>query len=510
LYARRFRRPIARAALAAVAMLGSAPSPAQQNFGFDLPPIGSSAAPPHWDVRDDDPGSITLDSGEPQAGVASLRLARDEADGRLQVRQTLDVGTVNGNRLRLSGYVRSADVIDGYAGLWVRIEGAAGLLYFDRMGTDSGVTGTTDWTRYEIEAPLPPSAARVELGVSLSGRGTAWFDSLAISTFDTRTLPPPAPAAQRYLDYALETMQTSSINRTTIDWPALRADVYAQARGATTAADTYLAIRLALGELGDGHSYLVTPRQRARLDAAPVSNARTGSGALPPRGELLPGQIAYLAIPGFAGGTQASQAAFAEGLQTLIGQLDRAQRCGFIVDLRDNSGGNLWPMLAGIGPLLGDGEVGASVYPDGSQVPFWYRDGRAGFGDYVQLRVGREPYRLANLQTPIAVVVGPRTASSAEVLLTAFRGLGHARSFGSATRGLSAGNRTYPLGDGAALVMTVAATTDRNGRRYPGRIEPDDVVSRSARGTALPRQSEIVAASRWLAASGSCGATPSG
>jgi hypothetical protein len=32
------------------------------------------------------------------------------------------------------------------------------------------------------------------------------------------------------------------------------------------------------------------------------------------------------------------------------------------VDLRGNGGGNMWPMLAGVGPVLGEGIVGWIVY----------------------------------------------------------------------------------------------------------------------------------------------------
>ena len=184
--------------------------------------------------------------------------------------------------------------------------------------------------------------------------------------------------------------------------------------------------------------------------------------------ELLAESIGYLWIPGFAGGTQASQAKFADALHRITGDLDARGSCGWIVDLRDNTGGNLWPMLAGVGPVLGDGDAGASVYPDGRRVTLWYRDGRAGFGDYVQLRVAGAPYRLDEPYPPTAVIVGPSTASSGEVIAAAFRGRKHASIFGAATRGLSTGNRTFPLSDGAALVLTVAATSDRTGRVYNG------------------------------------------
>ena len=177
---------------------------------------------------------------------------------------------------------------------------------------------------------------------------------------------------------------------------------------------------------------------------------------------------------------------------------DDAEVCGWVVDLRQNTGGNLWPMLAGLGPLLGEGELAASVYPDGRRVGVWHRDGQAGFSDYTQLRV-RSPYRL-HAEVPAAVLLGPATASSAEVLAVALRGRPATRSFGTPTRGLIAGNRTFTLADGASLVLTVAATTDSTGRVYAEPIMPDELAG----GAESEADETLAAAVTWLAAGDSC------
>ncbi|HET8696015.1 MAG TPA: S41 family peptidase, partial [Gammaproteobacteria bacterium] len=146
--------------------------------------------------------------------------------------------------------------------------------------------------------------------------------------------------------------------------------------------------------------------------------------------------------------------------------------------------------------------------PDGQRKRIWYRGGQAGFGDYAQLRV-REPYRLG-AAPPVAVLLGPGTASSAEVLAVAFRGRPHARSFGAPTAGLSAGNRTFVLADGASLVLTVAATADRTGRVYTDALEPEQPVEtqpgRSRDAAAALDDAEVRAAAHWLAAEPACAA----
>jgi carboxyl-terminal processing protease len=209
-------------------------------------------------------------------------------------------------------------------------------------------------------------------------------------------------------------------------------------------------------------------------------------------------------VPSFAGGTPTRQGEFAESLKSIIQHHDEAIVCGWVVDLRQNTGGNLWPMLAGLGPLLAEGELAASVYPDGRRVPVWYRDGQAGFGEYTQLRVSF-PYRL-RAAAPVAVLLGGATASSAEVLAVAFRSREDTRSFGTPTRGLSAGNRTFPLADGASLVLTVAATSDAAGTVFVGPIAPDQPIVSAGRGNGMDEAADAVldAAVAWLSSGDRC------
>lgn len=363
----------------------------------------------------------------------------------------------------------------GTATLRLRIDGVEGLLYVDGARAEI-VSGA--WRRYAIEAPVFAEAAWIEIGATFRGPGTFRMDGFALEAVDLATRPPPSAAARHYLDAALDLLERHSVRRNAIEWPALRAAAARQLRGAATPADAYLAVRYALGRLGDHHSYLLDPERSATLDAEPVSNARTGRRALAPRGRMLDGGVAYLWLPGFAGGSPAAQVEFAEALQDSIRRLDAAA-CGWIVDLRENSGGNVWPMLLGLGPLMGDGVAAAAVYPDGRSVPLWYRGGRVGLGEYVQLRV-TAPYRTLREAPTVAVLLGSRTASSGEIVAAAFRGSAKHRFFGAPTRGLATGNKTFVLADGATLVLTVAATSDRTGALVLGPLEPDEAVAEPA------------------------------
>ncbi len=89
-----------------------------------------------------------------------------------------------GDKIKLTGYIKTEDVTDGYAGLWMRIDPSVA---FDNMNS-RGIKGTTDWTKYEIELNLKPSRAqKIVVGGLLVGKGKIWLDNLQI-TIDGKTL----------------------------------------------------------------------------------------------------------------------------------------------------------------------------------------------------------------------------------------------------------------------------------------------------------------------------------
>ena len=68
--------------------------------------------------------------------------------------------------------------------------------------------------------------------------------------------------ADDYLASALDIMQGSALHRDDIKWTAIRAEASRRAMGASSPAETYEAIRWALSQLLDGHSFFATPRFR--------------------------------------------------------------------------------------------------------------------------------------------------------------------------------------------------------------------------------------------------------
>lgn len=82
-----------------------------------------------------------------------------------------------GKEITLSGYIKTENVTDGYAGLWMRIDPS---IAFDNMNKN-GVIGTTDWTKYDITLEMNPTKTKqIVVGGLLVGKGKMWLDHLSI------------------------------------------------------------------------------------------------------------------------------------------------------------------------------------------------------------------------------------------------------------------------------------------------------------------------------------------
>jgi carboxyl-terminal processing protease len=185
-------------------------------------------------------------------------------------------------------------------------------------------------------------------------------------------------------------------------------------------------------------------------------------------------------------------------LQGILRTIDAQHPCGWIVDLQNDAGGNMWPMLAGLGPILGEGRLGAFAAPDGPEAVWSYADGRVAEAGRPRARVPGAGYRPASADAPVAVLISQATASSGEAVAIAFIGRPNSRMFGQRTRGLSTSNNQFILSDGAMINLSVSVFADRNGRRYPSGIEPDEPAATSARAP-IP-----AAASDWLRQQPAC------
>jgi carboxyl-terminal processing protease len=173
-------------------------------------------------------------------------------------------------------------------------------------------------------------------------------------------------------------------------------------------------------------------------------------------GRVEAGNIGYLRIAGFDGGTQAALAAAVQDLRQKIG----SKLIGFILDLRNNPGGTFDAAVAVADAFIDKGDI---VVVKGRKP--------------VNLkRISATPGDLAK-GLPLVALVNGGTAREAELVAGALQDNRRAMLLGTQTFGDSSIESVIPLRGNGAIRLTTARFMTPTGRQIQGKgLEPDLAV----------------------------------
>lgn len=439
-----------------------------------------------WILSGSNPSNYVMTTdGSPltaSGATLSLRSATATGTGFGSLGTPIPVDTFAGRRVRISADIETKDV-SGSASVWLRVDSGTRTLILDN-GSDQGIKGSTAGPKHmDVTVYVPPSATTLVFGLLLSGTGEATARNVRVVARPVVAANAPlAPEAQRELDSAFAIVRRAALWRDTVTWSRVEPEVRAIAAGSETTAETYPAIRMLLTRLGDHHSFLLKPQGASDFRSGGAQNPR-------PVVRVQTEGVGYISVPAYSGADKAAAESYVRAVHDSLTRAVTAGAgaCRWILDLRTNGGGNMWPMLGGLRPFVGEAGLGSFVSAAGSG-PLWHAR------DQVDLPT---PATLAPLESAnVAVLTGPRTASSGEAVTISFIGRPRTRLFGLPTAGLSTANSTMALPDGALLLLTTAVEADRNGKRYGEKITPDETIPAAASGATNDPQLDRAVA--WL------------
>lgn len=210
--------------------------------------------------------------------------------------------------------------------------------------------------------------------------------------------------------------------------------------------------------------------------------------------------VGYLELP-WDWGSQA----YPTLAQGVIRSADQPPACGWIVDLRRNTGGNMWTFLAAVGPILGSGELGGFLYRDGHREGWSYEEGEVRWNGERRDESAVEGPIYEMAPRPVALLTSPATVQAGETLLVAFKGRPATRLFGEPTQGLPVLTDHTTLSDEAEIFVSGAFSYDRDGTLYDGPLAPDEAVATDWSRFGSDDDPVIQAALAWLRAQPACG-----
>jgi C-terminal processing protease CtpA/Prc len=265
-------------------------------------------------------------------------------------------------------------------------------------------------------------------------------------------------ADKGYVRKAVKLMDKQGLFAEGPEWKAARAE--ALSASPQTPDEAKDVVRAALKVAGGKHSFIKTSES--------VAEDATSEWTMPTVSFEEDG-IAVITMPKFSGNKE-------EGIKyakTVIDGLPDALP-GAVIDMRDNTGGDMYPMISAVHRFLPDDDIlrfrsrKRTVW---IQLPFVLQ--------------GTGVSQAAAIDCPVAILTNDMTASSGEATLLTFRGLGNVRTFGAPTAGYASANTPFKMPDGSQLVLTTGCDVARTGEVFCDDPIAPDVLTDSPMEDAL-------------------------
>lgn len=244
---------------------------------------------------------------------------------------------------------------------------------------------------------------------------------------------------KKYLNEALSIIENNSIKIDSINWSRIKHDSYQQLEKSKNIEDVNSIIKYVLAQLNDRHSMFWESGEVTEIHSN-VESSKIFS-------EVINDSIGYIEVSSFSGFKDKAKV-YAQHIQKRIEELDNVHTKYWIIDIRNNTGGNMWPMLGGLSPLFKNDTLGYALNRDRKFLP-WYKDSNAVYANHEKTFELHHSYTLVNDWKKISILVGGKTASAAEAIAISFKDLKNVKLFGKPTYGVSTANTSYELSDGS-------------------------------------------------------------
>ena len=248
---------------------------------------------------------------------------------------------------------------------------------------------------------------------------------------------------QKYVKKAVKLMDKHGLFAEGPAWEQTRAAALEARPGSKE--EAYEIARTALKVAGGKHSFISTVERQ--------QESATEDKATEPSVTTVDDGILLIVLPHFSGQSADENQRYAKAVLDALPEADAPE--GVIIDLRGNTGGNMYPMIAAIHRFL----------PDDNILRFKTRKFTMPVTKESVLRNVGLSVR-PDLDCPVALLTDEWTASSGEAVLLCFRGLEKSRTFGAPTAGYASANAPYPMPDGSQLVLTTGCDMARTGEIF--------------------------------------------
>lgn len=314
-------------------------------------------------------------------------------------------------------------------------------------------------------------------------------------------LPVPADSVYAFIKY-------NSVFRNNVDWKVIDTAFKTQISNAKSLSDTMKCFVSVLERLNDVHTQLFLNNQYYGNYPGFDDTTLAWLRPLNDKSILLTNKIytkkiseriAYVRVPSVQVYDHKQINKFAQALYDSINKLSSKKIYGFIVDLRLNGGGNIYPMLSGLSPLLGDNVVGFETDINDSIVRKWeLKKGNFIIGTYQSTYI-KQSYNPKLVHIPVVVLIGPITKSSGSMTAIAFKERPGTIFIGEPTaNGYTTSNGYFQFAPNLTANFATNFVADRTKNIYKTTVTPNITVYHGDNFDDLMKDEKIRLAIQWL------------
>jgi len=305
------------------------------------------------------------------------------------------------------------------------------------------------------------------------------------------------------LEKIIEHVENSSLYRKNVDWDALKKEIYVLAKDADSISQLKPALDLMFEKLNDTHGRVFYNNQflsyysgekkehRKNIDWDVYSEIQSAQ-VYEFKSQIINDSVGYVRIVGLPMGDNQKMS---NDIQNAVCKLVEQGAKRWIIDLRFNGGGNMFPMVEGLANIIGDGIVGGTEGVTEDESSVWKIKNGNFFYDEQNVAIEKK-CKTSKIQK-IAVLTSIYTASSGEALAVILKNRPKTKFFGTKTMGMVTATDYKQIDSLTTMMISVSYYKDRKSNVYNKFVDVDEIVEFEPK-TAINNDKGIHKAIKWL------------
>lgn len=296
------------------------------------------------------------------------------------------------------------------------------------------------------------------------------------------------------LDTIIQIAKSESLYTKNVQWDSLEQELYQSLKPTDSLAALKRPIRKLLRALNDHHGFATINNEQVGANIQKTRNVPyeyntqayySATSTIfqyfmkhpdDIKHKMLDQNIAYIQIPPISNnnGDEHINLKFTVAIREKLCALAQQNPKGYIIDLRANLGGNMYPMFNGLGLLFPNALVGGDSKDGHTFYSQWqFKEGVFYYGDYYQDYIPKLDCEHMQRNLPVAILIGRYTTSSGEALASGLKGLPNVKLFGERTSGYSTSNSWMLISENVAFNPAVAVYMSQDKTAHYDGIQPD-------------------------------------